>query len=57
MIWVKLEPPSNMADMIPTCTEFPPASINIAGITVSISMKFWAKARKAACQRKAVKLC
>jgi len=53
--WEKPEPAIIMADRAPTCTAPPPASTSIAGMIVSISVKFWAKARKTACQRNAAK--
>jgi hypothetical protein len=46
--WAKLEPPSIMAVNTPICIELPPESINIDGITVSTSMKFFARAKKTA---------
>jgi hypothetical protein len=49
---VKLEPPSIMVVIRPICNPFPPASTSMAGIIVSTSIKFWASARKDACQRK-----
>ena len=48
--WVKLEPPSIIAVNNPICTAVPPDSTIMAGITVSMSIKLCAKARKPACQ-------
>jgi len=51
--WVNLDPPSMITVIKPICMEFPPDSIIIAGMIVSTSIKFLAKARKAACHKNA----
>ena len=50
--WANLDPPTRMAVSKPTCIDFPPASIIMAGMMVSTSMKFFARARKTACHKK-----
>jgi len=51
--WLRREPPSIIAVNRPICTEVPPASIIMAGIIVSTSMKFLANARNKACHKSA----